>query len=101
MRIESGAAAILLKHARLPALVLVLLAGAMLLAGCSGSDERGAGPSAAPSAAPTPVTGGDFPTGPAALVAADFQHSADKVDSTGAFLPSNGKPTLVFVDAIW
>ena len=97
MGIESGAVAMLLKQARLPALVLLLLAGAMLLAGCS-ADEKG---SAAPSAAPTPVAGGDFPTGPAALVSADFQHSADKVDSTGAFLPANGKPTLVFVDAIW
>ena len=44
---------------------------------------------------------GAFPTGPAVLVAADFEMPEDRVASTGAYIPSNGKPTLVFVDAIW
>ena len=42
-----------------------------------------------------------LPTGDAVLVAADYAHPQDRVDNTGAFLPANGKPTLVFVDAIW
>lgn len=43
----------------------------------------------------------DFPTGPAVLVAAGYEPPSDHVPSTGAFIPANGKPTLVFVDAIW
>ena len=43
----------------------------------------------------------DFPTGEAVLVAAGYTHPNDRVDNTGAYLPTNGKPTLVFVDAIW
>ena len=34
-------------------------------------------------------------------MAAEYQPPEDRVASTGAYLPSNGKPTLVFVDAIW
>ena len=60
----------------------------------------GAAPAAtAPVAAPPPDLG--FPTGPAVLVVASYEPPTDRVDSTGAFLPANGKPTLVFVDAIW
>jgi hypothetical protein len=43
----------------------------------------------------------DFPTGDAVLVPADYVHPDDHVDNTGTYLPANGKPTLVFVDAIW
>lgn len=43
----------------------------------------------------------DFPTGEAVLVAADYTHPDDHVDNTGLSLPVNGKPTVVFVDAIW
>ena len=43
----------------------------------------------------------DFPTGEAVLVPVGYEHPGDHVDNTGAFLPTNGKPTLVFVDAIW
>lgn len=42
-----------------------------------------------------------MPSGPAVLVANGYQAPNDKVDSTGAFVPANGKPTLVWVDAIW
>lgn len=53
--------------------------------------------------APTSATTSNrrFPTGPAVLVAADYAPPKGKVDSTGAFIPANGKPTLVWVDAIW
>ena len=50
-------------------------------------------------AAPPPDLG--FPTGPAVMVVAGYEPPTDRVASTGAFLPANGKPTLVFVDAIW
>ena len=43
----------------------------------------------------------DFPTGDAVLVSTDYRHPQDRVDNTGAYLPANGKPTVVFVDAIW
>jgi hypothetical protein len=42
-----------------------------------------------------------LPTGPAVLLPAGYEPPADRVISTGAFIPSNGKPTLVFVDAVW
>jgi hypothetical protein len=50
---------------------------------------------------PSEVAEYDFPTGEAILVAAGYTHPDDRVDNTGAYLPANGKPTLVFVDAIW
>ena len=57
-------------------------------------------PTPSPTATPTSESYA-FPTGPAALVAADYEPPEDRVASTGAYLPSNGKPTLVFGDAIW
>ncbi len=81
-------------------IVFALLAGLALIAACSGGDEGAPAPSAGSSAA-TAAADGAFPTGPAVLVPADFQYSSEQVDSTGAYVPSNGKPTLVFVDAIW
>ena len=69
-----------------------------------GSREGGSAASSSSSApAPTSAVTSDlgFPTGPALLVAADYQAPKGKVDSTGAFIPANGKPTLVWVDAIW
>jgi hypothetical protein len=42
-----------------------------------------------------------YATGPAVLVSAGYEPPGDRVDSTGAYLPANGKPTLVYVDAIW
>ena len=42
-----------------------------------------------------------YATGPAVLISAGYEAPTNRVDSTGAFLPANGKPTLVFVDAIW
>jgi hypothetical protein len=43
----------------------------------------------------------EFPTGPAVTVPVGYEPPSDRVDSTGAHLPANGKPTLVWVDAIW
>ena len=90
-------------------LAALVLACAALAAACSGGDDGG---SAAPAASPAPTAtsaaaaaataaGYDFPTGPAVLVAADYQLPGNRVDSTGAYLPVNGKPTFVFFDAIW
>lgn len=56
---------------------------------------------AAQAAATDGATSYDFPTGDAVLVPVGYQHPGDHVDNTGAFLPANGKPTMVFVDAIW
>ncbi len=43
----------------------------------------------------------DFPTGPAVTVEDGYAPPEDRVPSTGGYLPANGKPTLVYVDAIW
>ena len=90
-------------------LAALLLACAALAAACSGGDDGGSAAPAA-SSAPTATSAAaaaaaapsyDFPTGPAVLVAADYQPPENRVDSTGAYFPVNGKPTFVFFDAIW
>lgn len=80
-------------------IVFALLAGAALIVACSGGDEGAPAPSAGSSDGPAADAG--FPTGPAVLVPDGYQFPGDRVDSTGAYVPANGKPTLVFVDAIW
>ncbi len=78
---------------------LLVLTGALMLGACSSSAASDALP-----VAPTATTGEtafDFPTGPASVVPAGYRAPTSHVPSTGAFLPANGKPTLVFVDAIW
>ena len=101
------------RRASAPFLGPLLLACAALVVACTGGggDDApapaatsaptvAATPEATPTPTPTPESYA-FPTGPAALVAADYEPPTDRVASTGAYLPSNGKPTLVFVDAIW
>ncbi len=102
MNIQPIANTLRSRYAGVLSLVALVLAGAALAAACTGGDEGA--PATSETAAPAgtqAVTGLDFPTGPAVLVAADYQYPGDRVDSTGAYLPANGKPTLVFVDAIW
>ena len=79
-----------------PTLILAAVAAALTLA--CGSEGA------------SPASTGDVPA-PAATVAASadgavrvpkgYQPPADRVPSTGATIPVNGKPTLVYVDAIW
>ncbi|MEZ4501318.1 MAG: hypothetical protein R3C39_01695 [Dehalococcoidia bacterium] len=65
-------------------------------------DASAAATASAPARATAEVTSAfPFPTGPAVLVPAGYEPPGDIVDSTGAYLPANGKPTLVYVDAIW
>ena len=45
--------------------------------------------------------GYDVSTGQAVVVPVNYQAPKDRVADTGAYLPKNGKPTLVFVDSIW
>jgi len=59
----------------------------LLVSACGGDTAAPAGQSAP---APAAVT-----------VASGYRPPEDRVPSTGAYLPANGKPTLVFVDAIW
>lgn len=88
-------------------LILVALALLALAAvACGGSGE--ATPTAASEVTSDDSTAGavgtvEFPyaTGPAVLVPEGYEPPGDRVDSTGAFIPANGKPTLVYVDAIW
>jgi len=56
---------------------------------------------AAPAATTAALPAYDFPTGPAVTVPVGYTPPSDRVDTTGAHLPANGKPTLVIVDAIW
>ena len=98
-----------------PAPAALALIGAVFLSvACGGSQPTGDASSPAsgaqPSDAPTatavaPVQSvaamASFPTGPAVTVSGGYEPPRDRVASTGAYLPANGKPTLVFVDAIW
>ena len=98
-----------------PASAALTLIGAVFLSvACGGSQQAGGASSPAsgarPSDAPTatavaPVQSvaatPSFPTGPAVTVSGGYEPPRDRVASTGAYLPSNGKPTLVYVDAIW
>lgn len=99
----------------------VVASGALLLslvAACGGSSATptstvapsdSATSSAAAVASPTATGGAEsssdvvyaFPTGPAVTVPEGYVPPGDHVPATGAYLPANGKPTLVFVDAIW
>ncbi len=81
-------------------LVALLIPAAVLVLGACASSGAGDEPPAAPTAI-VGQTEFDFPTGPASVVPAGYRAPVDYVPSTGAFLPVNGKPTLVFVDAIW
>ena len=85
--------------------IAIALVVAVAAACSSGSDPQASlvatdGPSSA-TGAPAVAGGASFPTGPAVLVATGYQAPKNKVDSTGAFLPTNGKPTVVWTDAIW
>ena len=100
-------------QSRVRRLLIPALASLALVAACTGGDAPAptatpqpavttATPEATATPSPTPTPESyAFPTGPAVLVAADFEMPEDRVASTGAYIPSNGKPTLVFVDAIW
>lgn len=94
-------------------LLAPLAAAALIAAACSGGGGDAPPPSAPATSAPATATQAATPTvaataasygfrtGPAVSVAADYRPPGDRVPSTGAYLPANGKPTLVFVDAIW
>ena len=79
---------------RLGALAALLALGALLAVACgdSASDSQTADRVGASQG---------LPNGPAVTVAAGYTSPEDHVPSTGAWLPDNGQPTLVFVDAIW
>ena len=75
----------------------VLAFGALLLAACSGDSASDGGDRLAERVGAT----SGFPTGPAVTVPDGYTSPDDHVPSTGAWLPDNGQPSLVFVDAIW
>ena len=79
---------------RLGAIAAVLALGALLAVACgdSASDRQ---------LAERAGSASGFPTGPAVTVPEGFTGPSEGVGSTGAWLPDNGQPTLVFVDAIW
>ncbi len=56
---------------------------------------------AEPGATPATAVDSGFQVGPAITVEPNYEPPDDHVPSTGAHLPANGKPTLVYVDAIW
>ncbi len=102
---------------RIPARGWLLAGGALLLAlvaACGGATtpeptvtSTSRVDSSEVAAATTAVGGADtvllysFPTGPAVTVPEGYMPPGDHVPETGTYLPANGKPTLVFVDAIW
>ncbi len=85
---------------------IVVLGGALLgvlAAACSGGGDAAAtqDPAAGAGADAPAEAAAAFPTGPAVTVSVGFEAPDTHVASTGAYLPVNGKPTLVYVDAIW
>jgi thiol-disulfide isomerase/thioredoxin len=96
-----------MKHTRLLVLATVVAALGTLLVACSDSSPATTATRTAEAMGDASMTPSaeamqfDFPTGPAVLVANGYEPPEDHVPSTGAYLPVNGKPTLVFVDAIW
>ncbi|MDO9444374.1 MAG: hypothetical protein Q7K37_03590 [Dehalococcoidia bacterium] len=88
----------------LGSLAFGLVALACSSGGTPGTATPALGVTGTPGAATTPAASDAtfaFPTGPAVVVEAGYAPPEDRVPSTGAFLPANGKPTLVYVDAIW
>lgn len=77
-----------------PAFLLAALAGALIVA-CAddGATSTSEGPLAAAASATLDRQAVRVPQG--------YEPPKDRVASTGATVPVNGKPTLVFVDAIW
>ena len=88
-------------------LLLAAVGGLALLAvACGGADTETPADGAStqlegPSAADLPAAALAIPTGEAVPVPPGYEPPLDRIDSTGAYLPVNGNPTLVFVDAIW
>lgn len=82
-------------------LLALMVLALPLLAACGGGASEPAAAAPAPTSAEPAATQYDFATGPAVLIAAGYESPSDRVDSTGAYLPVNGRPTVVFVDAIW
>ncbi|MBM4410104.1 MAG: hypothetical protein FJ037_02030 [Chloroflexi bacterium] len=78
-----------------PTIVLASLAAVLMLA-CGPEGGRPETSTAAPEVATTETS-----TGGSVRVPKGYQPPNDRVPSTGATIPVNGKPTLVYVDAIW
>ncbi|HJM88763.1 MAG TPA: hypothetical protein QF624_03935 [Dehalococcoidia bacterium] len=90
-------------------LAAVATLGALLLAACASSDDASTASRSETPAVMTSIVHGpaehgetrDFLSGPAVTVPDGWEEPGDRVARTGAYLPANGLPTLVFVDAIW
>lgn len=80
---------------RLGALTALVALGTLLAVAC-GDDSASDG-----QFAQRDGSSAGFPTGPAVMVPDGYTPPNDHVPSTGAWLPDNEQPTLVFVDAIW
>ena len=80
---------------RLGVLAALLALGALLAVACGGDSA-----SETQTADRVGASQG-LPNGPAVTVAAGYTSPEDHVPSTGAWVPDNGQPTPVFVDAIW
>ncbi|MCY3656423.1 MAG: hypothetical protein OXG95_07405 [Chloroflexi bacterium] len=80
---------------RLGVLAALVALGALLAVACGGDSASDA------QTADRVGASQGLPNGPAVTVAAGYTSPEDHVPSTGAWLPDNGQPTLVFVDAIW
>ena len=78
-----------------------IVAALFIAAACGGQSAREVVDPPAQSVVPAASPSLGFPTGPAILVPPGYDPPDDRVDSTGAHLPVNGKPTLVYLEAIW
>jgi hypothetical protein len=78
---------------------VVIMTFAVACAG--GGDARETGAESAGDGAAAQASSAGFASGPAVLIPSGYQAPADRVDSTGAYLPVNDLPTLVYLEAIW
>ena len=80
---------------------IALLAVLLVASACYHESSGAVADRPADDAASPPADTAGFPTGPSVLVPPAYDPPDDGVDSTGAYLPVNGKPTLVYLHAIW
>lgn len=89
-------------NTRRTVVIMALVAGAAGLACRGGSDtQAGATPPLTTSSPATTAPAPAIASGGAVTVPRGYEPPKDRVPSTGASIPVNGKPTLVYVDAIW
>ena len=84
-------------------IILIIFTSIILSLSCQNQEElQEKSPTSSESITPKVVTTQNAPTSPmpAVLVEKNFTMSDSEIDRTGAYIPQNGLPTLVFNSAV-